>query len=51
VGTEGIVRTLAEPGHAAVTSVTFSPDGKLLAVAGGTLGKTFIRSISQVTSS
>lgn len=34
-GTEGIVRTLAEPGHAVVTSVTFSPDGKTLATCDG----------------
>lgn len=30
-GSVGIVRTLDEPGHAAVTSVAFSPDSKTLA--------------------
>lgn len=34
-GSEGILPTLAEPGHATVTSVTFSPDDRTLATYDG----------------
>jgi WD40 repeat protein len=46
--------TLYDPrsqGDVTISAAAYSPDGRLLAVAGGTLGKTFIWSISRVTSS
>jgi hypothetical protein len=46
--------TLYDPGSKGdviASAAAYSPDGKLLAVAGGTLGKTFIWSIAQVTGS
>lgn len=46
--------TLYDPGSqgdVTISGAAYSPDSKLLAVAGGTLGKTFLWSIRRVTSS